>query len=71
ALRKLREKNLDLIVANDLEAADGGFGADTNEVMILRRDGSQREVSRRLKTEVAEIILDEIEQLLSPRDDVE
>ena len=70
ARRKLQEKNLDLIVANDLKAAGAGFAADTNEVIILRRDGSQREVSRRLKTEVAAIILTEIEQLLKVTSDI-
>jgi len=64
ARRKLQEKNLDLIVANDLNLVGAGFAADTNEVIILRRDGTGREVSRRLKAEVAQIILDEIEQLL-------
>ena len=71
ARRKLHERDLDLIVANVVTGPETGFGADTNEVVILRRDGSHREVSRRLKAEVAEIILDEIEQLLKGTNNTE
>ncbi len=71
AHRKLQERNLDLIVANAVTEPESGFGVDTNEVIILRRDGSQQEVSRRLKAKVAEIIFDEIEQLLRATGDTE
>ncbi len=40
ARRKLQERNLDLIVANAVTEPESGFGVDTNEVIILRRDGS-------------------------------
>ena len=32
---KLARKKLDMIVANDITAADAGFGADTNRVTLL------------------------------------
>jgi phosphopantothenoylcysteine decarboxylase/phosphopantothenate--cysteine ligase len=39
ARRKLEEKNLDLIVANDVSREGVGFGADTNEVTLIDRSG--------------------------------
>ena len=37
--RKLREKNADMIVANDVKAQGAGFGTDTNIVTMYRKDG--------------------------------
>ncbi len=71
ACQKLTEKNLELIIANDLKAPGAGFGVDTNEVIILGREGSRQEVSRRPKIKVAEAILDEVERLLSVAGDIE
>ena len=39
ARRKLAEKNLDLVVANDVTAPGAGFDVDTNQVEIFGRDG--------------------------------
>ncbi len=39
ARKKLEKKQLDLIVANDITDADSGFGADTNKVTMIDRDG--------------------------------
>ena len=60
ARRKLEAKNLDLIVANDVTAPGAGFGAPTNAVVLLRRDGQRRDVPLATKREVAEQILDEV-----------
>jgi len=60
ARRKLEAKNLDLIVANDVTAPGAGFGAPTNAVVLLRRDGQRRDVPLVTKREVAERILDEV-----------
>jgi len=57
---KLRRKNLDLIVANDVGAPDVGFEHDTNAVTILRADGSQRVVALASKHLVADAVLDEV-----------
>ena len=38
--RKLREKNLDLIVVNDILGLQTGFGSETNQVTLLDRHGS-------------------------------
>jgi phosphopantothenoylcysteine decarboxylase/phosphopantothenate--cysteine ligase len=55
---KLEAKGADLVVVNDVGRRDIGFDADDNEVLILTRDGSREEVSRRSKREVADRILD-------------
>jgi phosphopantothenoylcysteine decarboxylase/phosphopantothenate--cysteine ligase len=60
--RKLREKGLDLLVANDVSEGRV-FGADTNHVHILGRDGSAQEVGPATKREVAERILDALQPL--------
>jgi len=60
ARKKLEAKKLDLVVANDVTAPGAGFGSATNAVVLLRRDGSQREVPLASKREVAERILDEV-----------
>ena len=39
ARRKMREKHLDLIVANDVNRPDSGFQVDTNEVTLIPRVG--------------------------------
>ena len=66
ARRKLADRSLDLVVANDLTVAGAGFGAETNEVTIVRADGTTRQVTKSAKDQVAQVIIDEIEQLLEP-----
>ena len=39
--RKLQQKQLDLIAANDVTSADSGFGTDTNKVTLIDRDGKE------------------------------
>jgi phosphopantothenoylcysteine decarboxylase/phosphopantothenate--cysteine ligase len=56
ARRKLDEKGLDLIVANDVSRAGVGMGADDNAVTVIGRDGVVAEVSRAPKPEVARAI---------------
>lgn len=50
---KMRKKNLDFIVANDITASGSGFGTDTNTVKLLRREGEAEEISGS-KEDVAE-----------------
>jgi phosphopantothenoylcysteine decarboxylase/phosphopantothenate--cysteine ligase len=64
AERKLREKGLDLIVANDITRADAGFDAETNSATILKRDGSRVELPLQSKRALADRTLDEIAKLL-------
>ncbi|MDW7644644.1 MAG: bifunctional phosphopantothenoylcysteine decarboxylase/phosphopantothenate--cysteine ligase CoaBC [Desulfuromonadales bacterium] len=63
AARKLRDKNLDLIVANDVTEAGAGFDVDTNIVRFLFADGSQEALPRMSKDEVAHALLDRIKYL--------
>lgn len=58
ASRKLTEKQLDMIIANDISRSDAGFESDTNQVIIIERDGTKRELPLMSKVSVAaEIIL--------------
>jgi phosphopantothenoylcysteine decarboxylase/phosphopantothenate--cysteine ligase len=58
--KKLREKNLDLLVANDVTQEGAGFSVDTNIVKILSRDGSIEDYPLMEKDLLADIILDKI-----------
>jgi len=49
AQKKLREKNCDIVVANDVSRADSGMESDQNEVEILFRDGETKTISRASK----------------------
>ena len=63
ARAKLRQKNLDLIVANDLTAADAGFASDTNLVTILWPDGRAESLPLQDKDLVAGEVWDRVEGL--------
>ncbi len=60
AQKKLEEKKLDFIVANDISRKDIGFGSDFNEVTIIFKDGSKKYVERSTKQDIAKVILSEI-----------
>jgi phosphopantothenoylcysteine decarboxylase / phosphopantothenate---cysteine ligase len=64
ALKKLSEKNLDMICLNDVSQKGAGFGTDTNIITIFIKDGSRIELPMITKLEVADRILDEIEKRL-------
>ena len=61
---KLAAKNLDLIVANDVTASDAGFGAETNRVVLVGRDGSVEPLPLMSKAAVAEAVLERVVGLL-------
>ena len=67
ARRKMREKNLDLIVANDVNRPDSGFQADTNEVTLMGREGEAERLPLLHKEEVAARILDRVARLVAAR----
>jgi len=60
ASKKLKEKNLDLIIANDLLAKGAGFGSDKNIAKIINNKGIVQELPLMPKSDMAEKILDEI-----------
>lgn len=63
AEKKLREKKLDMIVANDIKRTDAGFDVETNSATILTRDGARIELPLQTKREMADRILNEILRL--------
>ncbi len=67
AKKKLKEKNLDLIVANDVTKAGAGFGTDTNQVKILYPSGEVKDFPLMPKGEVSQFILDEVVSLLKKK----
>lgn len=60
AVEKLRDKGIDLLVANDVTRADIGFDTDDNEVLVVDRWGGREHLSRRPKPAVADAILDRV-----------
>lgn len=60
AQKKLADKGLDMIVANDIKQTDGGFGSDLNCVTILERGGKAVEVPLLPKRQVADAVLDRV-----------
>jgi phosphopantothenoylcysteine decarboxylase/phosphopantothenate--cysteine ligase len=53
AAKKLRAKNCDIMVANDVSSANSGMESDANEVTILFRDGEKKKISRAQKKIIA------------------
>ena len=64
AKKKVEQKRLDFIVANDITARDSGFGTDTNRVTIIDCKGKIDRLPLLAKREVAERILDKVAALL-------
>lgn len=56
---KLKKKNVDMIVANNLRTDGAGFGTDTNVVTLITASGA-RELPKMTKRQVADAILDRI-----------
>jgi phosphopantothenoylcysteine decarboxylase/phosphopantothenate--cysteine ligase len=67
AREKLKSKELDYVVLNDATEPGAGFGVDTNRVTIIDRSGKEEALELMSKSDVAEIILDRIEEALSER----
>ena len=64
AQKKLRTKNADMIVANNLHQDGAGFGTDTNIVTFYKKDGTSKSLPKLSKNEVAGKILEEVVSLL-------
>ena len=67
AREKLEAKDLDLVVLNDAKEPGAGFGVDTNRVTVITRGGKQEELPLMSKTDLAEILLDRIEEEIRGR----
>jgi phosphopantothenoylcysteine decarboxylase/phosphopantothenate--cysteine ligase len=60
---KMKDKNLDLVVVNDVSREDRGFAADSNEVRMIDRKGNEEAVPLMSKEAVADRILDKVKGL--------
>ena len=60
AVKKLQDKGLDMIVANDITSPQAGFGVDTNQVLFVFSNGSFEQLPLMSKSEVAEKIIQHI-----------
>jgi phosphopantothenoylcysteine decarboxylase/phosphopantothenate--cysteine ligase len=63
ALKKLEDKNADMIILNSLNDKGAGFGHDTNKITIFPKKGKEIEFDTRPKDEVAKDIVDTIIRL--------
>jgi len=57
AHKKLKQKKLDWIVANDVSKTNQGFSSDQNEVTLINSDGQENQISRADKSVIAKAIL--------------
>ena len=64
AKKKLAEKNLDMIAANDISRGDIGFGADENSLTLYFADGRKVQLEKAAKEDIADSLLDEIVRLV-------
>ncbi len=60
SLKKLKNKNLDLIILNSLNDKGAGFGTETNKITIINNKEEQTDFDLKDKSEVAEDILKSI-----------
>jgi phosphopantothenoylcysteine decarboxylase/phosphopantothenate--cysteine ligase len=67
AAKKLKEKNADILVANDVSQPDAGFNVDTNRARLLFRNGRVLEYPLMSKDALAGIILDAVATELALR----
>jgi phosphopantothenoylcysteine decarboxylase/phosphopantothenate--cysteine ligase len=63
ASKKLRSKNLDLIVVNNPNQEGSAFQFDTNQVTIINRAGEEKDLSLMSKLDVSHFLMDEIATL--------
>ncbi len=61
--KKLKSKNLDMLVLNDVSKPGAGFDYDTNIVRFLHRSGLEEQMDIMSKNDVADLILDRVGQL--------
>lgn len=61
---KLLRKNLDMVVGNDVSKEGSGFGSDTNEIIMIKKDGSIRPLPILTKEQAANEILEEVMEMM-------
>jgi len=61
---KMDKKGLDIVVANDITKAGAGFNTDTNIATIITKSGSEIDLPKMTKRELADRLLDEVVKLI-------
>jgi len=67
AQKKMRKKNLDLIVANNVLDEGIGFGSDFNQVSLISPDGKIVHSEKKSKLEISQMILDKVEDFVGEK----
>ncbi len=67
ALQKLKDKKLDLIVANDVTAEEVGFESNFNQVSVVSPDGKSMQTEKMTKVEISQVIMDKIEEIVGKK----
>lgn len=67
ALKKLKDKNLDLIIANDVTAEGVGFESNFNQVSVVFPDGKSVQTEKMTKVEISQVIMDKIEEIVGKK----
>ena len=67
ATSKLRSKNLDLIVANDVSKPGVGFQHDTNAVTMVHADGTTTSIALTTKKAIAKAVVDTVVEILTSK----
>ncbi|MBI2252448.1 MAG: bifunctional 4'-phosphopantothenoylcysteine decarboxylase/phosphopantothenoylcysteine synthetase, partial [Armatimonadetes bacterium] len=67
AKSKLKNKNLDLIIANPLKEGISGFNSNTNLAVLIYKNGKEEKLSLMNKKELADLILDKLVFLLKDK----
>jgi len=67
AQKKMRKKNLDLIVANNVLDESIGFGSDFNQVSLISPGGKIVHSERKSKLEISQMILDRVEDIVGKK----
>jgi len=67
AREKLKAKDLDIVVLNNAKEPGAGFGVDTNRVTVITRNGKQEDLELMSKIDLAELLLDRVEEELNGR----
>ena len=64
---KVKKKQLDMLVANDVSQSNAGFNVDTNEGYFLYPNGNTKRIPNMTKRELARLIIEEVGNLLEKR----
>ncbi|MTI67602.1 MAG: bifunctional phosphopantothenoylcysteine decarboxylase/phosphopantothenate--cysteine ligase CoaBC [Firmicutes bacterium] len=62
--KKLKAKNFDMIIVNDVSKKDAGFKSDTNIVTIVDKNLNEESFPKMKKEELSELIIDKVSKLI-------